>query len=138
MSQWTSNLRDVAALKTVYPKLYLLALAIRKHEGWTPGSRSWRQNNPGNLRWSAYQKDTKDDFAVFNDENEGMVGLLFDLYCKCSGRTRTGLGPDSTLEKLIYVWAPPADNNNSAAYVKAVSDRIGVRPDTKLSYFLEP
>jgi hypothetical protein len=31
--------------------VWTMAAAIQKFEGWYPGSRSYRNNNPGNIRW---------------------------------------------------------------------------------------
>lgn len=38
-----------------------------------------------------------------------------------------------TIRDLIYVWAPPKDRNNTAAYVARVAQMMGVSPDTPLN-----
>ncbi len=92
-------------------RLENLAEAIKAFEGWrAPGtgsgdiqtsSRSYRNHNPGNLRASPFAIATRDNFAVFLNDNIGMFSLLWDLWAKCTGRGRGVLTPDSTLEKLI-------------------------------------
>lgn len=130
-------LEALAAWRTLFPRLYRLAIAVRRHEGWSKGSRSWRNNNPGNLRSSFIQEGITDNFAMFLNEHQGMCALLFDLYSKCTGKTSTGLGPGSTLLQLFTVYAPPGDNNDSAQYAEVVATELGVTASTKLETFLE-
>jgi hypothetical protein len=35
----------------------------------------------------------------------------------------------NTIRALITEWAPPGDNNNTEAYIKAVCDHVGYKPD---------
>lgn len=126
-------------------KIQRIALAIAEQEGWkTPkeagndcGSRSWRNNNPGNLRSSPMQSGSDGGFAVFKTEQGGFAALEWDLTQKCKGNTSTGLGPNSTLRQLIFKWAPPSDNNDTEAYLAAVSHMTGISPDTLLGTLLD-
>lgn len=78
--------------------LHDLALAHQTHEGWFPGSMSYRNNNPGNLRG----KDGA--FQIFPSYQAGFTALQNDLQAKIEGRapsvlTTTGvvaLGKDMT------------------------------------------
>lgn len=131
-----------ARIKTLHPKLYSVALAIQKHEGWFPergpkkGSRAWRNNNPGNLRpTDKNQPRDADGYRTFSNYYEGFLALLTDLQKKCLGQTRTSLGPTSTLKKLIAVWAPPFENDTES-YVKAVAAQTGLDPKTTLEELL--
>jgi len=112
---------------------------MMKFEGWKhdPPTMSFRHNNPGNLRKSKYQAGVKNGYAFFADYWTGLYALLFDLACKCMGKTTTGLGPDSTLADLIEVWAPASDGNNPAAYALFVAGETCHSVSTRLSWFLE-
>ena len=90
--------------------LEAVADAIMKFEGWQPGTRSYRNRNPGNL------EDGLGNYKVFPSLVEGYSALLTDLSDKFLGHTRTGLGPDSTILQLMMKYAPPADNNPTQAY----------------------
>ena len=120
-------------------RIEALADAIMQHEGWFPGSRSYSNRNPGNLRWSSVPH-TMDwvGFCVFDGLINGYDALIADLTGKCLGHTVTGLGPDSTLRDLIYVWAPPSDGNDTVLYVERVLEFMTralnetITADTKL------
>jgi hypothetical protein len=88
--------------------------AIMKFEGWTPGSLSYRNRNPGNL------EDGHGHYRVFGSLPEGYAELLGDLRDKFLGHTKTGLGPDSTILELFMKYAPPSDNNPTEAYTSFV------------------
>lgn len=88
-------------------------------------TRGERNNNPGNIvkstiSWqglSAYQPDSH--FARFVDPVAGIRALskvLITYY------TKYGL---NTVEKIVNRWAPPIENN-TGAYVDAVSQSMGV------------
>jgi hypothetical protein len=109
-----------------------VADAITKFEGWRPGTLAYRNRNPGDLR------DAYGNYRVFQTFAEGYSALLDDLRHKFLGRTRTGLGPDSTLLDLFMKYAPPADNNPTQEYTNFVCDwvakatGVSVTPETKL------
>ena len=50
---------------------------IQRHEGWFPGSKAFRNNNPGNLAYAGQPGATKDPdgFAVFPDYKSGWEAL---------------------------------------------------------------
>jgi hypothetical protein len=97
--------------------------------------RAKRNNNPGNLRFNAqpgaYGKDEK-GYAIFGAPMSGWNALLADVQAKIIGRTRTGLGLDSTLMDFISIYAPQTENP-TAKYAQAVSARLGITPNTKFS-----
>lgn len=118
-------------------RLESLCDAIKEYEGWHFMSRSWRNNNPGNLNWSKFQSGHDGKFAKFDSFAAGWLALWFDLFCKCTGKTRTGLGPESTLIDLFEVWAPREDNNDPFAYANWVAEKLNIPITTKLKYFIE-
>jgi hypothetical protein len=106
--------------------LEVIADAIMHHEGWTPGSRSNRNRNPGNLRAGDFQVgEDAGGYAIFVDLTHGYAALVRDLEDKFVGHTRTGLTPASTFLQLIAVYAPTEDHNDPASYFQAVKDWFG-------------
>jgi hypothetical protein len=89
------------------------------------------------LRVSPFQYAAKDNFAVFKNEQLGWMAFHYDIMMKSKGKTSTGLGPDSTLRDLLYVWAPPSDNNDTEAYIKNVCKNSGLTPDITLKKIFE-
>lgn len=123
------------------PAVDRLLMAIAEHEGWHPvgsstspmGSRAYRNHNPGNLRSSPYQTGTNGKFAVFANDFMGFFALYWDIFQKSQGNTHTGLNGQSTIRDLIYVWAPPSDNNDTDAYIRRVETLSGMPASTTLA-----
>lgn len=93
------------------------------------GTRSWRNNNPGNLRNSPFSirhgsLGEAGGFAVFPSEDAGWRALLSLL----RGPTFQGL----TLDRMIARYAPP-DENDTPAYRDFIENRLGVSEETRLS-----
>jgi len=121
------------------------ALAIKKFEGWfgpcikfPKGTISYQNNNPGNLRWSRFQTGKNQGFAVFKTYNDGWKALIWDITLKAQGKTRTSLGPSSTLYDFFSVWAPGSDGNKPRQYAENVAKHIGISPNTTLREIYEP
>ncbi len=97
----------------------------------TGGSRSWRNNNPGNIEYGPYARSkgaigTDGRFAVFPTYEAGRAAqenLLFD-----SKGYR-----NLTLSQAINKWAPAGDNNNVPAYIAALVNGSGISPDTRMA-----
>lgn len=94
-------------------------------------------NNPGDLRPTDSSQPTQDTssgtFRTFDNPGKGFEALLNDLQSKISGKSKSGLGPNSTLSDFSSVYAPESDNNNSGQYTVNLANQMKVRPDTKLS-----
>ncbi|RYG62011.1 MAG: hypothetical protein EON60_01475 [Alphaproteobacteria bacterium] len=91
------------------------------------GSPAWRNNNPGNLRPSKYNKrqiGSAWGFAVFGSREDGLAAMK-DLL-------RRPVYARLSLERAMYRYAPPADNNPTHAYLDYVSRRSGVGFDVRL------
>lgn len=84
-----------------------------------------RNNNPGNLRtgdnWQG-MIGSNAGFVVFQDISWGIRALAMDLAGDIS---KDG---DNTIRKLITAFAPPSEND-TMAYINAVSDYTGLSPD---------
>ena len=99
-------------------------------DGAPDNSRGIRNNNPGNLEYSKtnpWSGQTGDDgrFAKFETPEHGIRALGRNLL----SYQRQGI---DTVSDIINRWAPPEDNNNTPAYIKAVCEQLGVTPDQQL------
>lgn len=125
--------------------LIALALAIAEHEGWNPMTGggndgatptvAYRNHNPGNLRSSVFEIGQRDGFAVFLNDQVGFAALVYDIWCKAQGKTVTKLTGASSIRDLVYVWAPPHENDTEN-YIKFVEMRTGLPSSTTLSQLL--
>lgn len=116
-----------------------LALAHQNHEGFYPGSYSYRQNNPGNLRGA------NGAFVVFKTYEQGLAALEADLKAKILGTAnsikRYMKKSGKTYEDLVFldyvsIYAPSADHNNPSKYCEALCYQLmkyGLHPSTPLS-----
>lgn len=104
-------------------------MATNDYRG-TSYAKGIRNNNPGNLRptgdrWQG-MAGTSDNFLVFENMVWGCRALGTDL----SNKFFKGL---DTVTKIIVQYAPPSENN-TVAYINAVSKAIGVQPNEKLDF----
>lgn len=105
--------------------LEAVADAIMAFEGWKPGSRSYRNRNPGNLEGPSRRAVGKDGlYNTYSSFVDGYLDLLDELRSKFSGENRWSIGPDSTLLQLFNVYAPPSDNNPTNAYCAFVAQQV--------------
>ena len=107
------------------------AEAIKKMEGWFTGSRSYRNNNPGNIR----NKDG--DYLVFNTPQDG-----FDYFCDyltraCEGKHEAyPMGGETTLLGFMEIYAPADDQNDPDTYAHFIALRLGVEKTIKIKELL--
>lgn len=89
------------------------------------GSRAWRNNNPGNLRYGKFAENNgaigKDSggFAIFPSREAGeaaQINLIKKNYSKL------------TLRQMIYKYAPPSENDTEN-YLAQVVMRTGIGPN---------
>jgi len=108
--------------------LNTFCLAIQRHEGWFTGSRSFRNNNPGNLKFANQAKAIgKDDkgFAKFATYQDGFQALKNMIVNAATGKSRVYY-PDMNLYQFFSVYAPAADHNNPNQYAEAVAKALNV------------
>lgn len=111
--------------------------AIQEYEGWYPpskehpmGSRSFRNKNPGNLKFAGQKGATgKDDkgFAIFPTEEMGLEALIRLVELVISGKS-AHYTPTMNLNQFFGVYAPTSDNNAPSVYAAFVGRKIGVNP----------
>ena len=95
-------------------------------------SRGLRNNNPGNIRldgihWKGEKEPSTDGaFKQFTSMAWGYRAMFQTLNTYSN---KYGL---DTIRKMISRWAPPTENDTNA-YIKAVSDRSGTPPDSRIT-----
>ncbi|WP_323111458.1 hypothetical protein [Klebsiella quasipneumoniae] len=99
-------------------------------EASADGPRGVRNNNPGNLEANSSnpwigQTGSDGRFAKFETPEHGIRALGRNLI----SYQRQGI---DTVGEIINRWAPPSDNNDTAAYIKAVCAQLGVTANQPL------
>ncbi|HBM0961544.1 hypothetical protein [Enterobacter roggenkampii] len=131
LSQWSAN----NAIDFIHSNGELSDTATGSRRAVSEGgsgdnARGIRNNNPGNLEYSKtnpWVGQTGDDgrFAKFETPEHGIRALGRNLL----SYQRQGI---DTVSDIINRWAPPSDNNNTDAYIKAVCAQLGVTADQQL------
>ncbi|KAE9541365.1 integrating conjugative element protein [Ursidibacter maritimus] len=99
-----------------------------KREG---GTLAWRNNNPGNIRMSDWAKANgaigvgPSGFAIFPTPEIGKQAIVNLLK---EGKYYR----NNTIEGAISRYAPPSENN-TAAYISFVTNKLGLPASTKMS-----
>lgn len=105
--------------------------AIKQFEGWYPGSRSYRNNNPGNLRKWHSMVGQDGGFAVFATYEEGWKALV-----ELVERAKTGKSsyyrPEMSFFEFFSVYAPSDDGNHPKTYATYVAQKCKVGIDYKI------
>lgn len=110
------------------PTVQQFCEAIKIQEGWFAGSRSQRNHNPGNCKYSSVGyakiygevKRDRGNFAIFKDDETGM------LYLRNLVIGKIKKAPEETIVGFFEVYAPSYDGNNPVQYARAVAGRLGV------------
>lgn len=91
-----------------------------------------RNNNPGNMR-----DPNTGEFQWFETPDQGLSAMTRDLALKIGGKSpamvaKFGQDYKPTLSNLISTWAP-SDENDTQAYINAVSQKTGIDPNQPLT-----
>ena len=126
-------------------KLITMALAMKEFEGWVEpgmkgrdgkiypdGSLSFRNNNPGNLKWSKFMNGTKNGHAYFDDYETGWKALLFQIEIAFDGRSSV-YKPTDTIADFFRKYCEA----NQKEYAGFVCQRLRVEVSTPLSEALK-
>jgi hypothetical protein len=100
---------------------------LRAAPGQDPNEvRGVRTNNPLNLSFANQPNAIGTDgrFAVFQTPEEGVAASVRQLQLY----GQRGL---NTIDQIVSRWAPPSENN-TAAYIQAVAQRVGVSPNQEI------
>lgn len=126
-------------------KLDLFCKAIKNHEGWfmpgpqyPKGSVSFRNKNPGNLRYAEQKgsigKDSN-NFAIFPTEEVGFAALRHQVEIACNGKSKV-FKPTDTILQFFQKYAPASDNNEPYIYADNVAKAVGVPITTQMKDLL--
>lgn len=101
-----------------------------RHFRYSGGTRTWRNNNPGNLVPGKVSKSNNQigvagDFAVFPDYETGHAALIDSLSTTYA---------NASIHELIKAYAPP-ETNNTARYEKFLRTKTGITDDRKVKDF---
>jgi hypothetical protein len=95
-------------------------------------ARGLQNNNPGNIRkdgttWKGEKSPSTDkDFKQFNTRADGYRAMFVNL----RGYINGGF---NTIDKIISRWAPSSENDTKA-YIVAVTKQTGIDPQKTLSF----
>lgn len=104
--------------------------AIKEHEGYFLGSRSYRNNNPGNLKYVGQRRaigPDKGGFCVFKTYVDGFDTLYEMIERACTGKSKI-YSPSMSMYDFFAKYAPSNDGNNPRMYAETVAKKIGVSP----------
>jgi hypothetical protein len=96
-------------------------------------SRGLRNNNPGNIRQNSdnflgeIKPSADPSFKQFESIEYGYRAIFVTLN---TYQKKYGL---STIRAMISRWAPPKDNNDTEAYIRAVSSESGVPENSRIT-----
>lgn len=136
---------DERSIVLTLPLIEKMANAIKKHEGWFIGSRAYRNNNPGNLVFTDYVKNSLGSvrmeggsngrFAVWDTPEAGFMGLMLFIYHAATDQLRA-YQSDMTLYDYFAKYAPSSDGNTPKTYAEAVMKDMGVSASFRLKNLL--
>jgi hypothetical protein len=134
---------------------YQFAYSIGTREGWAVGTRSYRNNNPGNLDYSrnlltidpGVTKENNGRFAKFSTPELGAKALVETkikrwangnmpvtegnqkIIEQYKGGKKYTVKTPPTIAQFFYTYAPPTDGNNTEQYINGViADLSKVKP----------
>ena len=114
-------------------KLEEFAEAIKTFEGWYPGSRSYRNLNPGNLKYTSLVQSLgaigqdEGGFAKFIAYGDGFNALCD--FIKFASEDRLLLYKNCTIKSFFAVYSP---DGNSLPYANFVAKKCEVPVETSL------
>lgn len=135
MNKWIIILVIVIILTALYMSRNKIA---KTAAGVYSTIRGVRNNNPGNIRltfdskgnptyWTGEIKGTDKDFKTFKSMPYGFRAMFITL------NSYFNKGFD-TVSKIVSRYAPAADNNDTAAYIRNVAMRLNVNENLPLKF----
>lgn len=119
------------------------AKLIEKHEGFYKGSRSYRNNNSGNLRYTSYsaslgENKGKDsgNFVIYKTYEIGFNALKQFLIDACMNRLRA-YDSEMTLLQFYQRYAPSSDGNSPKNYATFIAKGLGASINTKIGTLID-
>lgn len=130
----TRAILNGSSLEGEKPTTVQFAEAIKQHEGWFAGSRSQRNNNPGNIRYAKQIGTTGQDskgFAIFKTYDEGFACLIRLIENAKNGKSQV-YKSEMTFAEFFGVYAPAFDSNDPHRYAQFVAQKLKVDVDYKI------
>ena len=123
-----------------------LAAAIQSFEGWYKGSVSYKNNNPGNLKWAGQSKAIGKDnqgHARFATYKDGWDALIYQLKIIANGtsnaftnRARSDFGIKNCGDLNIFQFCSIFAEANTAQYATHIATKLGISQSTQLKTLL--
>jgi hypothetical protein len=116
-----------ATYDTPQPQVDPYSGTIQTIEGWYPGSKSYQNNNPGNLKFADQPGASGADsqgFARFPDYQTGMAALHKQIALDAS----RGL----SIQDFAKKYAPSQDGNDPTSYAAQLAKAAGRKPTDPL------
>jgi hypothetical protein len=96
-------------------------------------SNGFAINNPGNIRYIAPPHAWQGQIA--NHNGYGQYDTLQNGVRAIGKQLSVDYNRgNNTIAKLISVWAPAADDNNTQAYIADVSQKVGIDPNADFTF----
>lgn len=111
--------------------------AIQEFEGWNTTSRSFRNKNPGNLKYTSLTKELGavscdvNNYAIFKNEESGYNALNYFVRLACENKLKD-YKSNMTIWQFFIVYAPSRDNNNPLKYALFVAKETGLDINDKI------
>lgn len=125
------TITEVPIVVTPIDKVRLCALAQQEFEGWSPGSNSYRHNNPGNC------KDIHGQFIPFPTYEAGFAYLQDYIRRVATGKHKAyPKGGKTTIREYTHIYtsdAEPAPTN----YATHIAKAVGLSTDAPMSALLQ-
>lgn len=127
----TRNILNTGSKEEPKATVREFALALQQFEGWFPGSMSYKNNNPGNLRWSPFSKRSYKGFAVFDTYEQGLDALIYQINIAVKGNSLV-YWKGMTFLDFFSVYAPSSDGNQPRKYATFIAQKLKVGVDYKM------
>jgi hypothetical protein len=116
--------------------VWTMAAAIQKFEGWYPGSRSFRNNNPGNIRWFTSKFPSwmvgatgtdESGHVIFDTVAHGTQALVNLLTMAITGKSSIYKPTDT-----IYDFFGKYAEANQSSYANSVASALGLSAGSQI------
>lgn len=125
---------EIGEVESYAPTIEQFADAIQEMEGYFPGSRAYKNNNPFNLKYigqrTAIGKDDK-GFCIFPSYDIGRQTGIDMIKNVVAGKSRVYKQNCSILE-FFKLYAPDSDGNDSNRYASFVAQKLKVGTNYKI------
>jgi hypothetical protein len=122
------------------PRIHALVDALSRLNGaLDPTSDAYQLRNPLLLKAFSPKHDRNEaGLRRFKSFTSGYDNGILDVKIKCSGKSFSKIGPESTLKDLVCLYGNPATATKSVKnFIRAALNDDAVEDRTPLKWFLE-